>query len=855
MKIIYVGIWIILFLLSHIGSAQQNNENSLTEISDTIWSTNTDIELISEDGNWLIIKEVFPHKTLVYLVDQKGKEKETFINPKSYSFSKDSKWLGILSQDSQLSIVSLNTKSVRLFSNVSSFSFSQKDSFLAILNNNSHQDNLVILNLDDGKKVEMNGVTKYDWNPVSNTLLLVQNIGEEIRISKLEVPNNSPEILYKTKGSEIMNIEFSNTGKSFGFKEFKNQEFRLFLFSDEFGLKSLKNTRLRESFPETKISEKEFFISDDGRTVYFLREKIAKKYDDNQPEMEVWDTNKPWLYPKKALYEKYYWPYLLTVWNVPENKVKVISDEDNPSYFLNLQNRFFYTFNEITYEPNYKESEYIDIYCEDLTHNQKNLAIKKVYSQEGFINQSASGRYIVYFKDNNWNVFDAVKNEVYNLTGSLENSFTDMEDSPMVEKKPYGMAGWYDNEKFIILYDEFDIWLFSPDGKSFKKLTNGRKAKQTFRINTYSKRFSDFYNLTLKYEVSPSYKADETLIIEMKDQNFYSGLYYLKDYKIKEQISFKQKSIKGMAVSPNQDFVFFSESFFNSPLKIFAYKLKDKSTKLIYQSNIDLLHNESNRFEILKYDWKYKQPLNGVLLYPKDFDPHEQYPMIVWIYERNSIQINRSSPPSKYDYIGFNILNYLSNGYFVLLPDISYELEKPGESSLTCVELAVNNAIESEKAINKLAIGLLGHSFGGYETLFIATHSKMFKTAVAGSPVSDLKSWYHDVSWAWYRDQMWRLENQQYRLGYGYYANQDVYNKNSPLNYVENLEIPLLIWTGKNDSNVNWSQSLSFFMAMRRLNKNGKLLLFPNEGHSVMKRENQKLLYDEIFQWFEFFLK
>jgi dipeptidyl aminopeptidase/acylaminoacyl peptidase len=846
---------ILLLLLPKIVSAGQKNKNFLAETSDTIWSINTALELISDDGKWLIIKEVFPHKTLVYLVDQEGKEKETFINPKSYSISKDNKWLGILTQESQLHIISLRTKTVSLFSSVINFSFSPHNSFLAILNHNDYQDNFIMLNLEDGKKVKMNGVKDYMWSPIANTLLFSQKTKEETSISMLDVPKNSLITIYRKEGSEIKDIQFNNKGNSLGFKEFKNNEFNLFVFSVEFGLKSLINTRLKEYLPKTEISEKEFFISDDGNKVYFFREKCYKKQENNHTEMEVWETNTPWIFPKKMLFESFYEPFLLTLWNVPENKVNVISDEDNPSYFLNPGNLAAYTFNPITYEPNYKESEYIDIYYINLANKKKNLAIKKVYNQEGFINQSSSGRYLVYFKNNNWHVFDAVKNEVRNLTGLLKNNFTDFDDSPLIEKKPYGMAGWYDYEKYIILYDEFDIWLFSPDGKSMKKLTNGRKTKQTFRLNTISKRYSDLNNLTLKYNISPTYKADETLIIEMKDQRFYSGLYYFKNYKIKEQIAFKQKNIKGIAVSANEKIIFFSESFFNSPPKISAYNLKDKSTKLIFQSNTDLLSYESNLFEIMNYVDKGNRTLNNVLLYPKDYDSRKNYPMIVWIYEKNSAQINHFYPPIKYNYIGFNILDYLTKGYFILLPDISYELKKPGESSLTCVELAVNNALESEKSINKSAIGLIGHSFGGYETLFIATHSKMFKTAIAGSAVSDLKSWYHDVSWSWYKDQMWRLENQQYRLGYGYYENKDVYKTNSPLNYVEKLEIPLLIWTGKNDSNVNWSQSLSFFMAMKRLNKKGKLLLFPNEGHAIMKKENQTLLYDEIFKWFDVFLK
>ena len=101
---------------------------------------------------------------------------------------------------------------------------------------------------------------------------------------------------------------------------------------------------------------------------------------------------------------------------------------------------------------------------------------------------------------------------------------------------------------------------------------------------------------------------------------------------------------------------------------------------------------------------------------------------------------------------GFNILRYVTNGYFVLLPDIEYSIGKPGISALKSVTGLVRKVLKYEY-IDKSRIGLIGHSFGGYEAAFIATQTDMFRTVVAGAPVTDLVSWYHDIQWE--------------RLGYG----------------------------------------------------------------------------------------
>ena len=69
------------------------------------------------------------------------------------------------------------------------------------------------------------------------------------------------------------------------------------------------------------------------------------------------------------------------------------------------------------------------------------------------------------------------------------------------------------------------------------------------------------------------------------------------------------------------------------------------------------------------------------------------------------------------------------------------------------------------------------------------------------------------------------------------------------------MNIPLLIWVGKNDYNINWNQGIYMFMAMKRLNKEGKLLLFRDEGHTMVNPENKKRLGQEVFSWFNYYLK
>gem|GEM_PF-5750886 len=67
--------------------------------------------------------------------------------------------------------------------------------------------------------------------------------------------------------------------------------------------------------------------------------------------------------------------------------------------------------------------------------------------------------------------------------------------------------------------------------------------------------------------------------------------------------------------------------------------------------------------------------------------------MVVYVYENISKKVNDFVIPTLYSKDGFNILNYITKGYFVLLPDIEYEIGNPGISALVSVENAVKKAV------------------------------------------------------------------------------------------------------------------------------------------------------------------
>ena len=204
---------------------------------------------------------------------------------------------------------------------------------------------------------------------------------------------------------------------------------------------------------------------------------------------------------------------------------------------------------------------------------------------------------------------------------------------------------------------------------------------------------------------------------------------------------------------------------------------------------------------------------------------------------------------------GWNTTNFTSEGYVVFYPDIKYKLNDPGTSAAKCLEAGVK-AVLAKGFVRKQHIGLIGHSFGGYETAFTITQSNLFAAAVAGAAVTDMVSYYHSVGWEAGLPEMWRLENHQWRFKDSFYENPEAYLRNSPIHYAKNINTPLLLWTGNRDFWLDWEQNIELYMGLRRQGKVCKLLVYPDEEHSIYNdTKNTVDLTNRVKNWFDKYLK
>jgi dipeptidyl aminopeptidase/acylaminoacyl peptidase len=185
------------------------------------------------------------------------------------------------------------------------------------------------------------------------------------------------------------------------------------------------------------------------------------------------------------------------------------------------------------------------------------------------------------------------------------------------------------------------------------------------------------------------------------------------------------------------------------------------------------------------------------------------------------------------------------------MPDIHFIMDKPGESALECV-VAASEAALATASINRERIALMGHSFGGFEACYIASQTGFFRTAIAGSAITDLLSLYLDID-PFNKSNMERFDNGQFRSRIPFTEKE--FTSESPLHNAATINIPLLLWAGKEDRLAPTENSIKLHSALWQLGKKSTLLLYPGEGHVIENELHQKDLYYKIMGWLDFYLK
>ncbi|WP_395973926.1 prolyl oligopeptidase family serine peptidase [Chryseobacterium cucumeris] len=276
---------------------------------------------------------------------------------------------------------------------------------------------------------------------------------------------------------------------------------------------------------------------------------------------------------------------------------------------------------------------------------------------------------------------------------------------------------------------------------------------------------------------------------------------------------------------------------------------------VIFQSNPQDKTSALISMEIISFKNKEEISLKGLLYYPIGYTEGKKYPMVVHIYEVQSRNPNQYLSPLNNFPVGFSIKKLLEEGYFVYLPDIVNGVSGVGLSALDCVESSLD-ALENHPGVDLRNVGLIGHSFGGYRTNFIAGHSHRFKTYISGAGASDLTRMYFSYNETSSTPFYWQFEEGQYNMDASFAENKKLYMDNNPIDNVHLVSAPMLLWTGMEDKRIVWDQTIELYIGLKRNKKDVVALLYPGEGHVFTTGSlAEKDLEIRIRDWWDYFLK
>jgi dipeptidyl aminopeptidase/acylaminoacyl peptidase len=143
----------------------------------------------------------------------------------------------------------------------------------------------------------------------------------------------------------------------------------------------------------------------------------------------------------------------------------------------------------------------------------------------------------------------------------------------------------------------------------------------------------------------------------------------------------------------------------------------------------------------------------------------------------------------------------------------------------------VIDAVAKQPYVDPQRMGIAGASYGGYAVNWIIGHTNRFKAAVTHDGVYNLESMMGATEELWFPE--WELGG----VAWSATARENI-AKWSPHRFAPQIKTPTLVITNELDYRVPVDQGIRLFTALRRQNVPSEMLIFPDEGHWVLKALN-----------------
>ncbi|GAB3751869.1 hypothetical protein GCM10028817_15590 [Spirosoma pomorum] len=607
----------------------------------------------------------------------------------------------------------------------------------------------------------------------------------------------------------------------------------------------------------------------DGKRLFFSTSPIAPKSvkdsltpDDEKVKMDVWSWTDTRLQPmqQRRLKEEKERGYL-TVFDLGSDKLTLLANREIPTVSFDPKNntRYLIGMSDLPYQVQASwDPGHTDLYLIDAQTGEKKRIANDVMASDTKL--SPGGKYAYWFdeRDSLWRAWDITAGKRIDLTRGLPSKFFDEEHDTPSLPGAYGSAGWTTGDRYVWLYDRYDIWQIDPTGREKPQtITAGWGRKNNVRLRRADLNQFNRAELFSRLNDDPAIDpATELYLTGIWEKDKSTGILKSKNATTATEPTVMQHSNHryfGLSKAKNASTLTFYKGNFQEPINIFLTDTTLASPAQLTRTNPQQDSIRWGSVELVSWMGTNGVKLEGLLYKPEGFDRSKKYPMLTYFYERNAETLNDYKAPSP-SRSTINIPYCVSNGYLVFVPDIVYTTGQPGPNAYDCIVPGVLSLLD-RGFVDRDRLGVQGQSWGGYQTAYLVTRTNLFRAAMAGAPVANMTSAYGGIRWETGMSRAFQYEKTQSRIGGTLWDKPMNYIENSPLFYANRVETPLLMMHNDADGAVPWYQGIEFFSALRRLGKPVWMLVYNGEGHNLTKRYNAKDLSIRLYQFFDYYLK
>ncbi len=407
--------------------------------------------------------------------------------------------------------------------------------------------------------------------------------------------------------------------------------------------------------------------------------------------------------------------------------------------------------------------------------------------------------------------------------------------------------------------------IYTTDGKYiiYRSQATGGFEADRWRIMRYNRQSGETVELTTGFDLQVDeaiVSADNKTVYFTAAQRGLSPIFTVPvepNFKLRIASHVKTLISEGfnssLNITPDGKTLIFASSSITMPSEIFTANAQANS-KIAKLSAGNMELSALQKPEELEWKGALNKSIHGFLVKPANFDASKKYPLLVIIHGGPQSAFNNS-----WGY-RWNSQIFANAGYVVFMPNprgsIGYGQRFVNEISADwggkVYTDIMNGVAEVTKKpyIDKDNIGAAGASYGGYMVDWILGHNNdprfKFKALHSHAGVYNLESMATVTEELWFVD--WEFKGMPW-------VNPVNYQKWSPHRFAKNFKTPTLITQGEIDYRVPVDQSLQLFTTLQLNGVDSKLIVFPDEGHWILKPQNSIFWYGQVLDWFGTHLK